>query len=85
MTSSLSMGDQKPNYIQSSILGGTLKSMSNMLAAGTGIFKGGDFSQNGGEWVFVDGHLEWYHRMQHTRDHAEVAELGKVLGFGMMN
>lgn len=85
MTSTLSMGDQKPSYIQSSILGGTLKSMSNMLASGMGAFKGGDYSQNGGEWVFVDGCLEWCHRMQHTRDHAEVAELGKVLGFGIQN
>lgn len=50
-----------------------------------GAFKGGDYSQNGGEWVFVDGHLEWCHRMQNTRDHAEVAELGKVLGFGIKN
>jgi hypothetical protein len=46
MTSSLSMGDQKPSYIQSSILGGTLKSMSNMIASGMGAFKGGDYSQN---------------------------------------
>jgi hypothetical protein len=85
MTSSLSMGDQKPSYIQSSILGGTLKSMSNMLASGMGAFKGGDYSQNGGEWVFVDGQLDWCHRMQHTRDHAEIAELGKVLGFEIKN
>jgi hypothetical protein len=85
MTSSLSMGDQKPDYIKTSILSGTIKSMTNMLTAGTGIFKGGDFSQNGGEWVFVDGHLEWCHRMQHTRDHAEVADLAKILGYGPMN
>lgn len=85
MTSSLSMGDQKPAYIQTSILAGTLKSMTNMLGAGAGIFKGGDFSQNGGEWVFVDGSLEWCHRMQNTRDHAEAADLGRVLGFGAMN
>jgi hypothetical protein len=85
MTSSLSMGDQKPAYIQTSILSGTIKSMTNMLTAGTGIWKGGDFSQNGGEWVFVDGNLEWCHRMQHTRDHAEAADLGKILGYGPMN
>jgi hypothetical protein len=83
MTSSLSMGDEKPDYIKTSILNGTLKSMGNMLTAGTGIWKGGDFSQNGGEWVFVDGNLEWCHRMQHTRDHAEVEDLGKVLGYAM--
>lgn len=83
MTSSLSMGDHKPSYVHSSILGGTLKSMSNMVSAGTGMFKGGDYSQNGGEWVFVDGQLEWCHRMQNTRDHAELAELGNVLGYGI--
>lgn len=79
------MGDHKPGYIQSSIFGGVIKSMSNMLASGSGAFKGGSYSQNGGEWVFVDGHLEWCHRMQNTRDHAEVAVLGKVLGFEIMN
>jgi hypothetical protein len=29
--------------------------------------------------------LEWCHRMQHTRDHAEAADLGKILGYGPMN
>lgn len=85
MTKSLSLGDRKPEYVQSSVLGGTLKSMSNMVSSGFGFLKGGDYSQNGGEWVFVDGNLEWCHRMQNTRDHAEISELGSVLGFGVMN
>lgn len=85
MTKSLSLGDRKPEYVQSSVLGGTLKSMSNMVSSGLGFLKGGDYSQNGGEWVFVDGNLEWCHRMQNTRDHAEISELGSVLGFGVMN
>lgn len=85
MTSSLNLGDKKPSYIKSSILGGSLKSIQNMLGSGMGAFKGGDYSQNGGEWVFTDGHLDWCHRMQNTRDHAEVAELGDVLGFDIKN
>lgn len=40
-----------------------------------------NFSQNGYDWVFCRWNLEWYRRMQHTRDHAVVDDLGTVLGF----
>ena len=83
MTSSLSLGNQRPDYVKSSLIGGTLSSMATMISSGSMALKGGNYSQNGGEWVFVDGHLEWCHRMQNTRDHAEVKDLGDVLGFKM--
>jgi hypothetical protein len=36
--------------------------------------------ENGGEWFFKDGKVEWCRRMQHTADHAEISELKTVLG-----
>ncbi|OQO09966.1 hypothetical protein B0A48_04321 [Cryoendolithus antarcticus] len=77
----LGMGDTTPQYAKSSIVGGTVKSMGNMLKAGLGVRHGGNYSQDGGEWVFEKGgELKWCRRMRNTRDHAEVAELKKVLG-----
>lgn len=81
MTRSLDLGPTKPDYVQSGIVAGTLKSMGNMIKAGTGGLKGGDYSQNGGEWVWDEqGKLEWCRRMRNTRDHAEVREVEGVLG-----
>jgi len=58
--------------------------------------KGGDFWQVGGEWLFQKvvekggedpsgsgeekWEVKWYHRMQNTRDHAELPEIRRVLG-----
>lgn len=53
------------------------------LKAGSKIFSGGDYSLNGGEWVFEDGEVRWGHRMRHTRDHAEVEVLREVLAAGL--
>lgn len=81
MTRSLDLGPTKPDYVQSGIVAGTLKSMGNMIKAGTGGLKGGDYSQNGAEWVWDEqGKLEWCRRMRNTRDHAEVREVEGVLG-----
>ncbi|OQO06763.1 hypothetical protein B0A48_08551 [Cryoendolithus antarcticus] len=81
MIQDLGMGDTTPQYAKSSIVGGTVKSMGNMLKAGLGMRHGGDYSQDGGEWVFEKGgELKWCRRMRNTRDHAEVAELKTVLG-----
>ena len=81
MTRSLDLGPTKPDYVQSGIVAGTLKSMGNMIKAGTGGLKGGDYGQNGGEWVWDEhGKLIWCRRMRNTRDHAEVSEVKEVLG-----
>lgn len=80
MIQNLNTGDKKGSYIQSSAIGGTLSSMANMIKSGTKIWSGGDFRQNGGEWVFEQGELKWCHRMRATSDHAEVGELKGVLG-----
>ncbi|TKA83387.1 hypothetical protein B0A55_01004 [Friedmanniomyces simplex] len=84
MTSTLDAGAHKPKYITDSTLATTLTSLPNVLKSGfnfsTKGFNGGNFSQNGGEWLFVEGQLQWCHLMKHTRDHAEVDELETILG-----
>ncbi|RMZ20003.1 hypothetical protein D0859_15998 [Hortaea werneckii] len=76
----LDLGEKKPEYVQSGLIGGTLSSMSNMIKSGGLIFKGGAYDQNGGEWLFEEGgRLVWCHRMRNTRDHAEIAEVEEVL------
>ncbi|KAI7271406.1 hypothetical protein KC345_g7235 [Hortaea werneckii] len=81
MVRNLDLGEKKPEYVQSGLIGGTLSSMGNMVKSGGLIFKGGAYDQNGGEWLFEEGgRLVWCHRMRNTRDHAEIAELEEVLG-----
>jgi hypothetical protein len=50
-----------------------------MVWSGFGAFKGGDFSQNGGEWIFRAGKCEWVHRMKTTSDHSTAEEMANVL------
>ncbi|KAK5683471.1 hypothetical protein LTS10_005004 [Elasticomyces elasticus] len=83
MTVNTESGPKKPEYIKDSMLMVTLRSIPNVLFSGFSPSwgpKGGDFSQNGGELYFVEGELRWSHVMGHTRDHAEIEELEKVMG-----
>lgn len=77
MVSNLSLGERKPDYIKKnfagSVVGGIMEILTNPMASP------GKKSQNGGEWIFVDGVLRWCRRMRNTRDHTEVEELKKVL------
>lgn len=79
MVEHLGIGDKHPEYIKTGLVSGVFSSLFTALSAGGNMLKGGDFAQNGGELLFVDGKLKWIHRMQNTRDHAEIAELEKVL------
>lgn len=80
MIAKMEHGDKQPEYIQGSVLSNVFSGMWNILSSGPKGFKGGNYSQNGGEWLFEGGELKWCHRMRNTRDHAEVAELKEVLG-----
>ena len=57
-----------------------MQSIFQGLASGRKAFKGGDYWQVGGEFLFEDGEPKWCHRMSNTRDHAEVPQLRKQLG-----
>lgn len=82
MTASLSLGNKSPEYMQKSVWGVTVSSFltqAGALLGGHRPGEGGNYAQNGGEWVFVGGELRWCHRMRNTRDHTEVDELRRVL------
>jgi len=49
------------------------------LAAKTKSISAGKKSQNGGELIWVDGKIQYIHRMKHTNDHLEVDQLEYVL------
>lgn len=71
------MGDKRPNYVKRPSFGKVMSGMKNALSAPNA--SAGKKSQNGGEWIWVDGELRWARRMKHNRDHVEVDGLKKVL------
>lgn len=85
MGRTLDLGSKKPEYLgKKSMWQVSLAGVKQSLMAGSRIFKGGDWSQIGGEFLFVRGmegwSVKWCHRMETTRDHAEVRELKEVIG-----
>jgi len=69
----------KPTYMKHSLFGLIMSSVRQMIWSGFGAFKGGDYSQNGGEWIFRAGKCVWVHRMETTSDHVPAEELIRVL------
>lgn len=70
-----------PDYVQESLLGVIIKSAFRGIKTGRKALRGGDFSQVGGEFLFeADGSVSWCHRMETTRDHAEIPEIRHRLG-----
>ncbi|ORY08988.1 AhpC/TSA antioxidant enzyme-domain-containing protein [Clohesyomyces aquaticus] len=80
MTRTLSLGPQKPSYIQSNLFVTSVQSIVQSLKTGNKALKGGDFKQVGGEFLFENGECVWAHRMRNTRDHAEIVDLRRRLG-----
>ncbi|PWW73531.1 hypothetical protein C7212DRAFT_353877 [Tuber magnatum] len=76
MVRNLKLGE-KPEYIQQSLIGSIVTSFVSALKWGGR--KGGDYQQNGGEWMWENGELVWCHRMKSTRDHLEVKDLKEAL------
>lgn len=81
MRRTFSLGPRAPDYMRRSVLANSLHSVVQVLRSGaTRAFKGGDIKQNGGELLFDAAQLVWAHRMQNTRDHAELVVLKRLLG-----
>ncbi|KAJ6020529.1 hypothetical protein N7540_006033 [Penicillium herquei] len=86
LVSNYGMG-ARPEYFRRSMPRLIAESMMQTLKhIGTGLMtKGGESSQNGGEFIFEDGagsegkSLSWCHRMTNTRDHLGMEELKQVL------
>ncbi|KAF2431245.1 hypothetical protein EJ08DRAFT_611089 [Tothia fuscella] len=89
----LAMGNKKPQYLSKKSMWQTVVAgVYQSLSAGRRIFKAGDWTQIGGEFLFTrerssgngekkgECKVEWCHRMTNTRDHAEVEDLRKLLG-----
>lgn len=64
-------------YSTTSIIKAILISLG--LAAKTKSISAGKKSQNGGELIWVDGKIQYIHRMKHTNDHLEVDQLDFLL------
>ncbi|KAL8673820.1 MAG: hypothetical protein Q9168_001785 [Polycauliona sp. 1 TL-2023] len=80
MTRTLSLGSKAPQYMQYSLPSAIFRAIYQGLKAGPRAFKGGDYWQVGGEFIFDNGQVTWCHRMKNTRDHAEVPEIRRRLG-----
>jgi hypothetical protein len=82
MTRTLNLGPNKPSYMKRGLLANSVASIVQSFANGRKALHGGDYWQVGGEFMFeIDGSVSWCHRMENTRDHAEVPEIRKRLGF----
>lgn len=82
MKASLDMGSRRPKYQSNNTVANAIKSIIQGLSSGANAFKGGNFAQMGGEFLFDDNRVTWCYRMRNTRDHTEITELSEVLGIG---
>jgi hypothetical protein len=88
MVLSANIGRERPEYMKdisaAAWLAGQVKTIRQSLREEDGIRKrdiirGGNPMQIGGEFLFEDGEVVWCHRMRNYRNHAEVAQLRKLL------
>ncbi|TKA63290.1 hypothetical protein B0A49_11103 [Cryomyces minteri] len=81
MSWSLSIGSTKPDYMKDTTLPGWLAGQLKQMAKTDGRkkFRGGNWLQIGGEFLFQDGEVVWCHRMRNYRGHAEISQLRRVL------
>ncbi|KAG8526737.1 uncharacterized protein KY384_008166 [Bacidia gigantensis] len=91
----LNLGNKSPQYMQhTSIPRLALRSIWQELRSGKNLFRGGDYTQVGGEFLFEPSDtfqgvkavskVSWCKRMRNTRGHAEISELKNVLGITAM-
>jgi hypothetical protein len=55
------------------------KSLKQMWKRGWAGLKGGNWDQQGGEWIFQRGKLRYAHRMEGTSDHLTAERLCEIL------
>jgi len=77
----LTQQDEKPQYMQKSFVANFLGSVRQSVAAlpGGTTFSGGKISQNGGECVYENEELVFFHRMRMTDDHLEIDVLKQLV------
>ena len=72
-------GESKPKYLVQSTVANVFTSIMSGLMSGSKALSGGKMSQDGGEYVWVDGKLVYSHIMQNSSDHLEIEDLEKIL------
>jgi len=74
---------EKPEYMKS-MLNVVMTGVVDGIKAGSKALKGGDWSQVGGEFLYVrkgsDWEVEWCHRAKTTRDHTGMEQMKNLLG-----
>jgi len=89
MKTNLNLGLHRPEYMQDTStvawLGGQLIEVARNVRNPDGIrkrdvFRGGNFLQVGGEFLFEDGQVIFAHRMRNYRDHTAISVLRQLLG-----
>ncbi|KAF2083604.1 hypothetical protein K490DRAFT_51246 [Saccharata proteae CBS 121410] len=84
MSWSLNIGTKRPEYMSEiappAWLAGQLKQVGTVEKKKRGQgFRGGNWLQIGGEFLFEDGDVIWCHRMKNYRDHTEITVLRRLL------
>ncbi|KAL3463688.1 AhpC/TSA antioxidant enzyme-domain-containing protein [Aspergillus heterothallicus] len=70
----------QPSYSTVGFWRGVGKSIRQMAGSGWNALRGGEWGQNGGEWVFRNGRCVYMHRMKDVGDHLTASELLGILG-----
>ncbi|KAJ6000609.1 hypothetical protein N7481_001018 [Penicillium waksmanii] len=68
-----------PPYAELSLRSSFAKCMKQIWKRGLAGLKGGNWDQQGGEWIFVDGKLRYAHRMEASNDHLTADRLMDIL------
>jgi hypothetical protein len=66
-------------YTKESLVSGFMKTMRQMFQSGFEALKGGPWNQNGGEWIFRGGRVQYVHKMKHVSDHLTAEQLLNIL------
>lgn len=81
MSFSVNIGFKRPDYAKNLKEVPWLAEQFAQMAKTRGMkkFRGGNWLQIGGEFLFQDGQVVWCHRMTNYRNHSEIDVLKRVL------
>lgn len=81
MSLSVNIGMKRPGYMKQISPPAWLLEQLVQMSKTKGVkkFKGGNWLQIGGEFLFQDGQVVWCHRMKNYRNHVEVGVLKRIL------
>lgn len=68
-----------PPYAEHSLSSSFMTCLKQIWKRGMVGLKGGNWDQQGGEWIFVNGRLRYAHRMEASNDHLTADRLMEIL------